>query len=393
MSVKSTIAAATAALAIVGGAAVAVTLPANAVTPACGSSCVDLYGGLPDITLGHPSFLIDAYDQGQATGTPIVLSGVSSTNPGEDFELQGQQTVLDYYQAGLVSTATAMRYGCVAGVDFTTCAPGSADDIGFEIQYAPSGAHTGECMGVAATATAGEKVSLQPCGVSGKTIWIVGSPASIIGTFVPLINGSNTNFSDPYALTYPMDGDPSSSPEPQLYVTNLVGSQVPANQSWSAMGELSIAQAADITVDATGPSGATVTYPLPAVSDSGDPTSPTAVCKPPSGSTFPIATTTVTCTATDSNDLNSPVSTSFTVTVEGAAAQLASLYQAVRGYGVYNILALTVSIAQHAVAAGNTHLACQSLSAFSNDARLQLPAASAAPLIAAARQIEAVLGC
>jgi len=156
---------------------------------------------------------------------------------------------------------------------------------------------------------------------------------------------------------------------------------------------LAIAQHGDITTDATSPHGATVTYTAPAVTDGDDPSPPAAVCTPPSGSVFPIGTTTVTCTATDPYAVNSPVHSSFTVTVLGAAAQLASLHQAVQGYGAYNILALTVSIAQHAVAAGNTGLACQSLTAFINDARLQLPAAKADPLIAAAKQIQAVLGC
>jgi hypothetical protein len=186
----------------------------------------------------------------------------------------------------------------------------------------------------------------------------------------------------------------AAAPAPVLEVTNLDNSaQVPDSQLWSALGELSIAQPANVIVDATGPSGATVTYPLPAVGDSGSSTPPAAVCKPASGRTFKIGTTTVTCTATDANDLNSPLSTSFTVTVEGAPAQLASLHQAVQAYGVYNILALAVSTAQHAVAAGNTRLACQSLNGFIDDAGLQLPAAEARPLITDAKRIEAVLAC
>jgi hypothetical protein len=397
MTVKGIIAAAAAALAVVGGTAVAATLRANAVTPECGTSCVELYGGLP-VTLGHPSFVIDAYDQGQATGTPVVLLGVSSTNPGEDFQRPDVETVDDFFQAGLVSAAVALHYGCVAGVDFANCAGSGGigvNDAAFEIQYAPFGAVTGECVGVAATATAGEHVTLQPCGVSGKTVWIVDSTASITGSLVPLINGSDTNFSNPFVLTYPAGASPTSQPTPVLYVTNLAATtvaQAPDTQLWSTVvsdAYLSIAQPANITVDATRPSGATVTYPLPAVTDPIN-SATTAVCTPPSGSTFPIGTTTVTCTATDPGDLNSPVSVSFTVTVEGAAAQLASLYQ--EAVHVNGLLAFTVSIAQHAVADGNTRLACLSLNAVINEARLELPAASAAALITDAKRIEAVLG-
>ena len=43
MSVKGTIAAVSAVLAVAGGAAAAVTLPAHAETPACGQSCVELF--------------------------------------------------------------------------------------------------------------------------------------------------------------------------------------------------------------------------------------------------------------------------------------------------------------------------------------------------------------
>ena len=50
---------------------------------------------------------------------------------------------------------------------------------------------------------------------------------------------------------------------------------------------------ADITVDATSDAGAVVNYNEPNVLDA------TVVCDPPSGSTFPIGTTTVECTATD----------------------------------------------------------------------------------------------
>jgi hypothetical protein len=54
-----------------------------------------------------------------------------------------------------------------------------------------------------------------------------------------------------------------------------------------------------ITAEATSPSGAPVTYKVTAT-DAVDP-NPTVVCKPASGSEFPIRTTVVTCTATDSS--------------------------------------------------------------------------------------------
>ena len=77
-----------------------------------------------------------------------------------------------------------------------------------------------------------------------------------------------------------------------------------------------IAPHANMTADATSASGVVVNYESPtwtdAVSGSG-----TANCTPVSGSTFPVGTTPVTCTATDA--AGNTGSTSFTVTVKDTA--------------------------------------------------------------------------
>jgi hypothetical protein len=396
MSVKGKIAVVVT-LAVVGGAAVAATLPADAATPQCGHSCVDLYGGI-SVTLGHPSFVIDSYLQGQVNGTPIILSGAGNTDPGEDFVTSAPELVSLYFLAGLVSPEVALHYGCVPDQIVPICPSGAENLLAFEIQYAPYGALTGSCVGVAATATSGAKVALQPCGVSGKTVWIVDSSASVTGSFVPLINGSDTDFTNPFVLTYPSGASPTDQPAPQLLVDNLTenSGQVPDSQLWSegvgVLDALSLTTPADITTDATGPSGATVTYPAPVVTDIGNTSPPAAGCTPASGSVFPIGTTTVTCTVTDHGDFPSTASSSFTVTVEGAAAQLADLRQAVRGFGFDNIPALLAGIAQQQLSAGHPTLACQTLTQFITDVRLQVPASTAAQLITDAKRIQAVLG-
>src|SRR5260370_20150673 len=72
----------------------------------------------------------------------------------------------------------------------------------------------------------------------------------------------------------------------------------------------------NITVDATSTAGAVVTYALPtAVDEAADLVAPTASCTPASGSTFPIGTTTVTCTATSADDNPSSASQTFAATV------------------------------------------------------------------------------
>jgi hypothetical protein len=69
---------------------------------------------------------------------------------------------------------------------------------------------------------------------------------------------------------------------------------------------------ADITAEATGPDGTVVTFSASANDDVDGAIDPT--CAPASGSTFPLGSTTVKCTATDSS--KNEGSASFTVTVQ-----------------------------------------------------------------------------
>ncbi len=75
-----------------------------------------------------------------------------------------------------------------------------------------------------------------------------------------------------------------------------------------------LALPANFTQTATGPSGAAVSYNPTAVDMVDGPVVP--VCSPLSGSTFPIGTTTVTCTATDTRHNQS--TGAFTITVQSA---------------------------------------------------------------------------
>jgi hypothetical protein len=74
-----------------------------------------------------------------------------------------------------------------------------------------------------------------------------------------------------------------------------------------------IANASDITVEATGPGGAQVTYAAPTATDSVDGTV-TVTCTPASGTTFSVGNTTVTCNAMDTHNNNAKPVT-FTVHV------------------------------------------------------------------------------
>ena len=217
MSFKSKMLAGAATLALIGGVGTAGALSASAATPSCGRNCIDIFSRAFG-THRTPGYVMDVLRQGAKVGQPIILFRTSNTDPAEDFVPSIQGTTSDFFAAGLVSAAVNLHYGGGAA--------GFPDDPAIELEYAPFGVDSGLCTGVAATATAKEGVTLQPCGVSAKTVWIIDtndSPVTLRGGYVPLINGSDTNFSHPFVLTYPGNGFPTDKPRPQLFVTNLTG--------------------------------------------------------------------------------------------------------------------------------------------------------------------------
>ncbi len=155
-----------------------------------------------------------------------------------------------------------------------------------------------------------------------------------------------------------------------------------------------------ITVNATSPQGAVVTYTQPTVVDEDSPLPPVS-CTPASGSTFAIGTTTVTCTVSDSDDTPSSVSQSFTVTVNGAVTQVNNLITTVNSFGLPADIQAGFDTQLQAVQTDLTNTnpaqACSDLMAFINHVQAQsgkhLTVSQANQLLAAAKQIRAVLGC
>jgi len=164
------------------------------------------------------SFVLDVLNQGQNVGQPIILAPASNSNSGEDFIPSVQGTVADFVAAGLMS--------------FPPSSPYFNDEV-FEIEYAPSGADTGLCMGVGTTPTNNTPVSLQPCGVSAKTTWIV-DQTSTSGAAHLINGGTDTSFSNPYSLT-----DLKPGGDRQLFTWPLQGGGILhnkfANQVWEAL--------------------------------------------------------------------------------------------------------------------------------------------------------------
>jgi hypothetical protein len=233
-TIKSKVFAAAATLTLVGGVGAAAAMSAGAATPSCGTNCLDVFSKQFG-TFGHPAFALDTWRQGAKVGQPQILFRTSNTDPAEDYSLSFQGTTSDFFAAGLVSSAVELHYG--GGINVTKPAgnPVFPDDPAFEIEYSPYGVGSGLCVGVAHTAVQNEGVTLQPCGDTSKTVWILDIPLRRLQLSdgcplnplyfleAPLINGSDTNFSHPFVLTYPSSGFPTDIPRPQLRVANLTG--------------------------------------------------------------------------------------------------------------------------------------------------------------------------
>ncbi|HXH42086.1 MAG TPA: FG-GAP-like repeat-containing protein, partial [Thermoanaerobaculia bacterium] len=158
-----------------------------------------------------------------------------------------------------------------------------------------------------------------------------------------------------------------------------------------------LALPAGVTADATSPAGAIVSYTVTAADNSG--LVPNIMCAPPSGTTFPVGTSTVNCTASDAAG-NSSVG-SFTITVNGPSAQASNLITLVQSLnlngGTGTSLTTTLTNAINSFASGNTTSACNQIDAFISQVQAQsgkkLTTAQADQLIAAANQIRTAQGC
>jgi ELWxxDGT repeat protein len=157
---------------------------------------------------------------------------------------------------------------------------------------------------------------------------------------------------------------------------------------------------ANITVDATSPAGAVVTY-IASATDAVSSNVP-VICSGPSGTTFPIGTTTVTCTAADA--AGNTATGSFTVLVQAAAQQVSSLTATVETFnlaaGIESSLDAKLQNILGAVGAaktGNVSNVCGQLGAFTQQVQAQsgkqLTGDQANQLITAGQRIANVIGC
>jgi len=147
----------------------------------------------------------------------------------------------------------------------------------------------------------------------------------------------------------------------------------------------------------TCPGGAKATY-APVASDNCP--GVTFACSPASGSTFPVGTTTVTCTATDTS--NNTAQCSFTVTVLTASATIENLKTSVNSSSLNGSqkqgLISKLDAALDAIGRGQQNQACAKLADFINSVQNfidhgDISAAQGQSWINSAANVRNYLGC
>ena len=169
-------------LVVAGGAClggIAAAPIAGAASAACGHSCSSLYNqkfGTADVS---------AVSGGTAAPNQAVVLAAAAPSTTEDWTVALQGTVNDFVSAGLISATLGAHYGT---------------DGAFEFQYTPGDSSTGLCLGIASGPAQGTKVTLQPCGVTARTLWI-NDAADASGGYAPYVSGNGTQYPAPFVLT------------------------------------------------------------------------------------------------------------------------------------------------------------------------------------------------
>ena len=181
MSIKRQLLVGVATLTVLGG----VSASANAATPECGMNCGSVFSLELGGTQAQPG-RVEAVLGGVArVGQPVILKQASTTDPSQDILPLGKP-VSEFFKDGQVSADVNRHFGALFGV---------------QQEYAPYGEGTGLCVGLAKVAYQNEGLTLQPCHVSARTVWML-NPTT---PYFPILNGSTTKFERPYAMDLPRD--------------------------------------------------------------------------------------------------------------------------------------------------------------------------------------------
>jgi hypothetical protein len=228
----------TASLGLTAGAATAAT-HGKKDTVACGANCVSLFSDQLGSSVTMNAFIPGDSGVGGRTGTAVNLHVAGNFRPNGDFSPSISGFVFQYCGVLANDFFSPTSYICQHYPFFAV----------IELNWAPFGNQSGLCAGVR-SAINNARVTLQPCGTSPNTVWVADRNYSTIGSnclipasppvsagdpsvnFCPLINGGDTNFSQPLVLTL-NTGTNRPTNQLQLYRELLVGSEARSNQQFA----------------------------------------------------------------------------------------------------------------------------------------------------------------
>ena len=303
------------------GAHVSYTAPAatDAVDPSVAVTCSPASGSL--FPLGPTTVTCSATDAAGNQATPVTFAVRVADAGTPVVTVPADMTVEATGPTGAVVTYSASALDDVDGAITPTCAPLSGSTFGL-------GATPVTCT---ATDKAGHE------GSASFTVTVVDTTAPVIAVSADVTAPAESGAGAHVSYTAPAATDavdpsvavtcsPASGSLFPLGPTTVTCSATDAagNQATPVTFAVRVADAgtpvvtvpADMTVEATGPTGAVVTYSASALDDVDGAITPT--CAPLSGSTFGLGATPVTCTATDKAGHEG--SASFTVTVVDTTA-------------------------------------------------------------------------
>src|SRR6266542_3965591 len=265
----------------------------------------------------------------------LLLASTASADPPA-IRLSENVTVEASRAAGASVSYHVKAYDPVSGNPIVaTCTPGGSGSGDFDLTADfPLGTTTVHCD---ATQENGDPASAESTvTVQDTTPPSLSQPANQeVGTTNPA--GAAVTWENPTATDI-VDGSITASCVPASGSTFAIGSTTVACTATDSHGNSAQTQftvtvtlddtqaptlntPGDQTVEATGPSGAAVSYSVTAT-DTEDP-SPTIACNHASGSMFPLGTTAVTCTATDAN--GNGATATFNVTVRDTTAPVLNI--------------------------------------------------------------------
>ncbi|HYS33711.1 MAG TPA: hypothetical protein VEM58_15755 [Streptosporangiaceae bacterium] len=207
-------------------------------TVACGSLCVSLFSAQLGSQQTLNAFIKGDTGTGGKVGKKVNLHIAGNFRPNGDFEPSVSGFVFQYCGFLANDFFSPTSYVCTHYPFF---------DV-FELNWAPFGNESALCAGVARAGVAGENVTLQNCGVSAKTVWVLDRNNATLGTdcrvattppvgpgndpsvnYCPWINGGDTKFSQPLVMTL-NTGTQKPTNQIQLQPESHVGGQVRTNQ-------------------------------------------------------------------------------------------------------------------------------------------------------------------